>query len=387
MRYPVPASTWSTSRVDCFGPSSSSSTPLPSAAASRTWWPFSVSTTPSTRSFSHQDPFGPSTVRALVIRMSSGSRRNASGVFQNAQCQPSHSCVTGRLMWPERASWAGLGSFQLTSEPRYELYVGPGLVQQRRRLQRRLAGADHGDPATLELLQVVVVGGVRDQVGRQTRQLGGDVRVGQHAGRDDHLPGGDRLGVRERDPESAAGWLDLGRGNVADVGHQLLGEPVGVAEEPLERQRARPGPCSRARGTGSRPDIVPGLGAAISEAYGSDFRSMPWACGPPGVHRAAHDPMVNAEPAQVGGDRYPNGPAPMISTSVVDTYCSLPRRGVAGGCGFRDFRTLVAVLRNSARPGPGHAGRSSRSGGSGRIPRRRSKRAARGMLSGRPTRC
>ena len=59
-----------------------------------------------------------STVRAFVTRMSSGSLRKAAGLFQNAQCHPSHSLVTGRLMCPSRLRLAGLGSTrQPFSEP------------------------------------------------------------------------------------------------------------------------------------------------------------------------------------------------------------------------------------------------------------------------------
>ena len=72
-----------------------------------------TSRTPSTRSFSHQDPAGPSTVRAFMIRMSWGSVRKAAGEFQKAQRQPSQSLVTGRRMWPSRLTRSGLGSGQL----------------------------------------------------------------------------------------------------------------------------------------------------------------------------------------------------------------------------------------------------------------------------------
>ncbi len=113
MRNPVPAITWSTSTVAGSGEPRKSLTPSPWGTAARTGVACSTSTTPSIRSFNHHAPAGPSTVCALVIRTSSGSRRKSPGEFQAAQCHPSQSLFTGRRILPSRLNRAGFGLSQL----------------------------------------------------------------------------------------------------------------------------------------------------------------------------------------------------------------------------------------------------------------------------------
>ena len=63
---------------------------------------------------------------------------------------------------------------------------------------------------------------------------------GQHAGGDDDLARGNRLGVSERHQKALVSDADIGRRHVAHIRHQLLHVPIGVAEEAVERDRRHP---------------------------------------------------------------------------------------------------------------------------------------------------
>ena len=92
-------------------------------------------------------PAGPSTVRAFVTRTSRGSRLKACGEFQKAQCQPSQSLCDRASDVPEPADGLRVGLEPLPNgRPRDDLDLRPGLVQQRRGLQRGLAAAHDRDP-------------------------------------------------------------------------------------------------------------------------------------------------------------------------------------------------------------------------------------------------
>ena len=102
--------------------------------------------------------------------------------------------------------WIGdqLRSHTISGRASDQLDLRPALVHQHGRLERALAGTDHGYPLAGEPRQVVVVAGVRDELGREVIEAGRHVLERGDAAGDHHAARGELLSVVELEREAAA---------------------------------------------------------------------------------------------------------------------------------------------------------------------------------------
>jgi hypothetical protein len=72
-------------------------------------------------------------------------------------------------------------------------------------------------------------GAVRHEVGGQPGQFARNVSVRQHARRDDHLSDERRSFLGELNHEPAIARSHPCHRYISDIGHELVGEPIGVS--------------------------------------------------------------------------------------------------------------------------------------------------------------
>ena len=190
-----------------------------------------------------------------------------------------------------------------------DLGVGARLVQQGRGLQCGLPAADDRHSPAAELIQSVMRGAVRHKVGGQPGQFARNMCVRQEARCDDHLSREHRGFLGELHLEPAAALNHVGHRYISDVGNQLAGEPVGVPEEAIKRQR---------------PDSVniviesmqPGIRSdVISPRRRRDYRSIRFRLkeqpqrhmSAPSIHRAADNRVFDAAMTKMRGNRQAKG--------------------------------------------------------------------------------
>ena len=125
----------------------------------------------------------------------------------------------------------------------------------------------------------------------------------QDSRRDNDIPGRNRLGISECDPEPAVYGLDLRHRDIARVGHQLLDIPVGIVEEPFDRQRRPPFNTLDSLRSAVAREIVARLRARHVRAERLGFQVHAHRhVGTPGIHPAADDEMVDPLAAKVRGN-------------------------------------------------------------------------------------
>ena len=147
-------------------------------------------------------------------------------------------------------------------------------------------------------------GGVRHQVGGQPGQFIRNLHIGHQAGGDNNLPREYRGILGELHLEPAVARNHTCDRQVPDVRHQLVGEPVGVPQETLERKRPDPGHIviepvqSRVR-----REVIPWLRRRYYRSIRFRFEEQSRRhMITPGIHRATDDRVLDTTLAKVRGN-------------------------------------------------------------------------------------
>ncbi len=189
----------------------------------------------------------------------------------------------------------------------HQVHVGPALVQQGRALQRGLPGADDRHPLPGQGTQVGVLGAVgaqrAGQVGQHPRHPGEVL----DARRQHDVAGHDVAAVGQAEVEAAVpARSQAGDHDLLQARHQLVGEPLAVADERVQRDGQA---VAGVRVTGLGAERVqrvaaPGVGQVRGEALRLEEHAARHGLAPQ-PHGQPELPAAHAGPAQVRGGGQP----------------------------------------------------------------------------------
>src|SRR5205823_13455273 len=118
-----------------------------------------------------------------------------------------------------------------------ELGRRAGLSEERRGLHGALAATDDENLPALERREILVVDGMRDQLGWEPLELGWIPRELADPGRDDDCAGGQSYTVLQRELKAAVAPSNRGDRPPVDSRCRQLLKPEPVGDERLERER------------------------------------------------------------------------------------------------------------------------------------------------------